>query len=108
MQTMRINRVFEAAHRLPHVPATHKCFRIHGHSYGLEVACEAREGAAEVVDRLVAALDHRYLNELPGLDNATSEHIARWIWRRLADELMLESVRIDENADSACICRGLD
>ena len=85
---------FEAAHRLPRVPAGHKCSRLHGHSYRVEVRVR---GAADpelgwVVDfaelkrawaPLDEVLDHHYLNDVPGLENPTSEVLARWIWARL-------------------------
>ncbi|MDQ3032659.1 MAG: 6-carboxytetrahydropterin synthase QueD [Myxococcota bacterium] len=89
---------FEAAHRLPNVPPEHKCARLHGHSYRARITVRGdvdpelgwvmdfdtiRE-AAEPVRR---ALDHYYLNEIEGLSNPTSEHVARWIWARLAPSL---------------------
>ena len=85
---------FESAHRLPNVPEDHKCARLHGHSFRVRVHVEGDVGpesgwvmdyaeiataCAPVRDRL----DHRYLNEIPGLDNPTSEVLARWIWDRL-------------------------
>jgi 6-pyruvoyl-tetrahydropterin synthase len=55
---------------------------------------------------LYEALDHRYLNEVPGLENPTSENLARWIWQRLEQRLPLVEVRIDETCASACSYRG--
>jgi 6-pyruvoyltetrahydropterin/6-carboxytetrahydropterin synthase len=89
---------FEAAHRLPNVAADHKCARLHGHSFTARVVVEGPIGDTSgwVVDfaDITAAceplrreLDHRYLNEIDGLDNPTSEVIARWIWERLVTEL---------------------
>lgn len=89
---------FEAAHRLPNVPAEHKCARLHGHSFRVVVHVEGDVGAESgwVVDfadierafrPLHEALDHRYLNEVDGLDNPTSERVAVWIWERLAPAL---------------------
>lgn len=89
---------FEAAHRLPHVPEGHKCARLHGHSFRTEIHV-AGPLAADldwVVDfadiknafaPLLKLLDHNYLNEIPGLENPTSEVIARWIWKRLIPAL---------------------
>src|SRR3954468_18241054 len=85
---------FEAAHRLPNVPEGHKCARLHGHSFRVEVtvrgAVDPRTGwvmdfgeLKEKFRPLEEALDHRYLNEVAGLENSTSENIARWIWVRL-------------------------
>lgn len=86
---------FEAAHRLPNVPAEHKCARLHGHSFQVAVHVEGPVGEESgwVVDfadierafgPLHAQLDHRYLNEVHGLDNPTSERLAMWIWERLS------------------------
>jgi 6-pyruvoyltetrahydropterin/6-carboxytetrahydropterin synthase len=88
---------FEAAHRLPQVPAGHKCARLHGHSYRMEIHVrgEVDQVTGWVLDfaEIPAAfrplhdqLDHRYLNEVAGLDNPTSEVLARWIWRRLTGQ----------------------
>ena len=85
---------FEAAHRLPNVPPGHKCARLHGHSFQVTVHVQgpllAHAGwvmdfadLKAVVKPLIEELDHAYLNEIPGLENPTSEVIARWIWRRL-------------------------
>ena len=109
---------FEAAHRLPHVPEGHKCARLHGHSFRVElhVAGPLREPEGWVMDfadlktawrPLHDALDHRYLNEIPGLENPTSEVLARWIWRRLADSLPgLSAVVVRETCTTGCVYRG--
>jgi 6-pyruvoyltetrahydropterin/6-carboxytetrahydropterin synthase len=88
---------FEAAHRLPLVPEGHKCRRLHGHSYRVELHVEGLVGAdGMVIDfadikaawrPLHDLLDHRYLNDVEGLDNPTSEVLARWIWHRLDEAL---------------------
>jgi 6-pyruvoyltetrahydropterin/6-carboxytetrahydropterin synthase len=108
---------FEAAHRLPQVPAGHKCARLHGHSYRVTVRVSGQPGAdtgwvmdfAEIA-RAFAPLhdqvDHRYLNEVAGLDNPTSENLARWIWDRLAAALPLSEVTVRETAASGCTYRG--
>ena len=92
---MRISRryTFEAAHRLPKTPPAHKCHRLHGHSYAveLEVSGKLDSDLGWVIDFgvLDAAwgavgepLDHRYLNEIEGLQNPTSELIAVYLWER--------------------------
>jgi 6-pyruvoyltetrahydropterin/6-carboxytetrahydropterin synthase len=110
---------FEAAHRLPHVPQGHKCARLHGHSYRVEVHVKGEVGADTgwVMDfgdlrtafqPLHEQLDHRYLNEVPGLENPTSEVLARWIWDRLADTLPLSAVQVRETCTSGCVYRGED
>ena len=109
---------FEAAHRLPHVPPGHKCHRLHGHSFRVRVyvAGPVDERLGWVVDfadlkdafaPLHAQLDHNYLNEVPGLDNPTSEVLAVWIWDRLVSALPgLSRVRVRETCTSGCDYRG--
>ncbi|MEE4190563.1 MAG: 6-carboxytetrahydropterin synthase QueD [Halieaceae bacterium] len=109
---------FEAAHRLPNVPEGHKCARLHGHSFHVRVCLsgEVGEHSGWIMDfadvkrafkPLHDQLDHYYLNEIEGLENPTSENIARWIWERLARELpLLSSVEIRETCTSGCIYRG--
>ena len=109
---------FEAAHRLPHVPANHKCARLHGHSFRVEIAvageCDPNMGWLMDYAELSAAfkpllnqLDHYYLNDIPGLENATSENVARWIWERLKPALpFLSEVVVAETCQSRCVYRG--
>jgi 6-pyruvoyltetrahydropterin/6-carboxytetrahydropterin synthase len=109
---------FEAAHRLPRVPHGHKCARLHGHSFQVRIRLEGDVGAdtgwvmdfAELKTHfapLYEQLDHNYLNDIPGLDNPTSENIARWIWQRLVDNLpQLSAVEIRETCTSGCVYRG--
>jgi 6-pyruvoyltetrahydropterin/6-carboxytetrahydropterin synthase len=109
---------FEAAHRLPNVPEGHKCARLHGHSFQVRLSVEgdAPEPAGWVMDfaelkssfnALHDQLDHRYLNDIPGLENPTSENIARWIWNALKPLLPpLSRVEIRETCTSGCIYRG--
>jgi 6-pyruvoyltetrahydropterin/6-carboxytetrahydropterin synthase len=108
---------FEAAHRLPHVPAGHKCARLHGHSYRVEVRVRGDVGPVtgwvmDFADIAAAfrpvhdALDHRYLNEVPGLQNPTSEVLARWIWERLVDGLPLAAVTVRETCTSGAVYTG--
>jgi len=99
---MRITQAFtfEAAHRLPNVPATHRCHRMHGHSYRVELRLEGPVDPESgfVVDffdveaafaPILARLDHYCLNEIEGLENPTAEHIAVWIWDRVRPTLPL-------------------
>ena len=108
---------FEAAHRLTHLPESHKCSRLHGHSYRIEVRVTGTvdEDTGWVMDfadikhafvPLHDQLDHRYLNEVAGLGNPTSENLAQWIWDRLAAELPLAEVVVRETCTSGCAYRG--
>jgi 6-pyruvoyltetrahydropterin/6-carboxytetrahydropterin synthase len=109
---------FEAAHFLPRVPEGHKCARMHGHSYQVTVVIEGEVDAErgwvmdfaaidEHVTPLVRALDHHVLNELDGLDNPTSEHLAAWLWARIRTGLpLLIEVQVAETPTSRCVYRG--
>ena len=109
---------FEAAHLLPHVPEGHKCRRLHGHSFVVEVTIAGKVGEESgwVIDYgeikaatapVREALDHRYLNEIPGLENPTSENLAIWIWREISPSLpSLTRVRVQETCNNACTYRG--
>ena len=117
---MEIFRVFsfEAAHRLPHVPANHKCYRLHGHSFQVEIrvrgSVDHESGWAQDFADLKTAfqpyldqLDHNYLNEIDGLENPTSENLARWIWVRVRPQLPgLYQVIVKENCTSGCAYWG--
>jgi len=105
----------EAAHRLPHLPDGHKCKRLHGHSFHIEIVVrgDADPKLGWVVDYgvmdelfqpLFDRLDHRFLNEIPGLENPTSEMLALWIHRELASSLTgLAEIRISETCQESCI-----
>ncbi len=109
---------FEAAHFLPKVPPGHKCARMHGHSYAIEVVVEGDVDPergwvvdfAEIDDHvapLVRRLDHQVLNEIDGLANPTSELLAAWLWQHLAPVLRgLVEVVVSETTTSRCIYRG--
>ena len=104
----------EAAHRLPQVPEEHKCRRLHGHSFHIELVIRGEPDPKmgwlmdygeldRIFEPLFLELDHRYLNDLPGLDNPTSEVLARWIFRRMKPALaMLTEVRISETCQESC------
>jgi 6-pyruvoyltetrahydropterin/6-carboxytetrahydropterin synthase len=111
---------FEAAHRLPHVPPEHKCRRLHGHSFRVEIHVrgDVDPETGWVMDfadlkrafqPLYDQLDHNYLNEIEGLENPTSEVLARWVWQQLRPRLPgLSQVLVRETCTSGCIYRGED
>ncbi len=52
---------------------------------------------------LLDQLDHYYLNEIDGLENPTSENLAKWIWRRLKQTLpALSRITVSETCTSGC------
>lgn len=109
---------FEAAHRLPNVPAEHKCARLHGHSFLVKVEVTGPVGEesgwvmdfsqiADAFGPILSRLDHYYLNEIPGLENPTSEVLARWIWKELKPELPeLSAIEFRETCTSGCEYTG--
>jgi 6-pyruvoyltetrahydropterin/6-carboxytetrahydropterin synthase len=112
---MEIFKVFhiEAAHRLPNLPPSHKCSRLHGHSFRVEIHIrgEPQPDSGWIMD--FADLKQAFqpvlevLNEIPGLENPTSENLARWIWQRLNPVLpSLCKVVIAETCTSGCVYRG--
>ena len=119
---MDVFRVFqvEAAHFLPNVPEDHKCRRLHGHSFRIEVHVSGEIGAESgwVMDfadlkrafqPLFDQLDHRLLNDNEGLPHPTSENLARWIWDRLNPDLPgLSKVVVQETCNAGCSYRGPD
>jgi len=109
---------FEAAHRLPNVPQGHKCARLHGHSFRVELACEGAvdPGTGWLIDYgdikaafapFLDQLDHHYLNDIDELENPTSEAVAQWIWRRVKPVLpVLCEVTVLETCTSRCCYAG--
>ncbi len=109
---------FEAAHRLPNLPPDHKCARLHGHSFRVDIHVkgEMRPSEGWVMDfaeikeafqPLYDEFDHHSLNDIDGLANPTSENVARWIWRRLKPALPgLCKVVLHETCTAGCVYRG--
>ncbi len=109
---------FESAHRLPHVPEGHKCGRLHGHSFKVAIHLSGDldphtgwirdfSEIKAIFKPLYERLDHNYLNDIPGLENPTSEVLAKWIWNELKPLLPeLSAIRIHETCTSGCIYRG--
>jgi 6-pyruvoyltetrahydropterin/6-carboxytetrahydropterin synthase len=120
METMELFKQFsiEAAHWLPNVPADHKCRRMHGHSFQIQVHvrgpvdpelgwvmdfAEIKAAFAPVEDEI----DHRCLNDVEGLENPTSENLARWLWKRLRPALpLLSKIVVQETCNSGCVYMG--
>lgn len=107
---------FDAAHHLPLVPADHKCRRLHGHTYRVEVVLEGEADArgfvvdyAEISEAwrpVHEMLDHRLLNDVEGLENPTTEVLAPFILDMLVDALpLLVRVRVYESSTTWCEVR---
>lgn len=111
---------FESAHRLPNVVPGHKCGRMHGHSYEITVRLRGpldpelgwvRDfgDVSAAFKPLFERLDHQVLNEIEGLENPTSENLARWLWSKLRPSLPeLAEVGVKETATAGCVYRGED
>lgn len=109
---------FEAAHFLPTFPPEHKCRRMHGHSFRVDVAVEGEVpeergylvdygDIQKAIDPVRDLVDHRCLNEVEGLDNPTSENLARWLWERFAPTLPgLAEITVQETCTARCRYRG--
>lgn len=109
---------FDAAHRLPCVPEGHKCGNLHGHTFTVEIhlsgAVDASRGwvmdfgdVKRVARPVVDQLDHAYLNDIQGLENPTSENIAKWLWVRLVPQLpALSRLVVRESPTSGAVYEG--
>jgi len=117
---MDVFRIFhlQCARRLPALPESHPCSRLHGHSFRVEltVSGEVDPVLGWVLDfadieaawrPVHAALDHRTLNDIAGLENPTSENLAMWLWQQIKPVLPgLSQVSVMETHDSGCLYRG--
>ncbi|TAJ95884.1 MAG: 6-carboxytetrahydropterin synthase QueD [Gammaproteobacteria bacterium] len=120
MSRAQISKEFriEAAHLLPNLPAGHKCRRLHGHSFRVTLHLEGPidphlgwiRDYAEIADAFKPVfdrLDHNYLNDVRGLENPTSENLARWIWGEMKPRLPeLSAVQVCETCTTACTYTG--
>ena len=109
---------FEAAHSLPNVPDGHKCKRLHGHSYRVDIHVTGQPDPhtgwvidfgdiKRIVGPVLDELDHRCLNDVPGLANSTSEMLCKYLWDRIARNLpALSAITVWESDTSRCVYRG--
>ena len=109
---------FDSAHSLPHVPDGHKCKNVHGHTYHLTLFLESDidpemgwvmdfADVKEIMDPLMKQIDHKYLNDVDGLENPTCEIFAKWIWDRLIGTLpQLKKIELYETPTSGAIYEG--
>ncbi|MFZ4857818.1 MAG: 6-carboxytetrahydropterin synthase QueD [Desulfuromonadaceae bacterium] len=118
---MEISKSFtiDAAHRLTGVPPGHKCGQLHGHTFCVEVHVRGNvdpysgfildfAGIGQAFAPIFEQLDHTYLNDIEGLENPTSENLAKWIWDRLKPELTCVSrIVVKETPSSCCSYEGI-
>lgn len=104
---------FDAAHRLDRLPAEHKCHHLHGHTYRVEVELVGSPHASgpkagmlidyddldAIVAPVLALVDHKFLNDVPGLEVPTTELLAVWLLGKLSVPLthMVDKVRVYES-----------
>ncbi len=109
---------FEAAHWLPTFPPGHKCRRMHGHSFRVDVVVAGEVDPAKgylqdygdikaAIEPVRERLDHYVLNDIEGLENPTAEMLARWVYERLKPGLpLLSEVHVHETCTTEAVYRG--
>ena len=110
---------FEAAQTIPHLDPSHKCRKMHGHSFKIEISIEGKvdpligwvddhANITKAMTPLLALVDHAYLNEVPGLENPTIENMCAWFWEKLTPHLPgLREIVLHETPTARCSYRGL-
>ncbi len=104
----------ESARFLPKLEKSHPCSRMHGHSFKIILTLvgsldpvvgwvidynEIQERMKPILDRI----DHRVLNEVPGLENPTSEYLAKWLYDQARAVLpTLNRVTVAETPATEC------
>ncbi|MEQ8232203.1 MAG: 6-carboxytetrahydropterin synthase QueD [Gammaproteobacteria bacterium] len=109
---------FAAARRLPYLPDAHPCSRLHGHTFMVRLVLQGEVDATtgwvvdfgavqDHVERVRGRLDHRFLNDIEGLENPTTERLAEWLWRELAGLLPgLGEISVQEHPSRGVTYRG--
>ena len=98
---------FEAAQSLPQLPVTHQCRNLHGHSYRIEIGTRDLLRARPALAHIYDLLDHTCLNDVPGLQGTTCEHLCEWVWEQVLSQGREPTVVIVQETESArCIYHG--
>ena len=109
---------FDSAHFLPNVPETHKCRQIHGHTYKMAIFIEGEPDkdlgwvidfavVKEIVEPVVSMVDHKLLNNVPGLENPTCELLAVWLWNKIKQGIpALKRIELNETPTSGVVYEG--
>lgn len=110
---------FDSAHYLPNVPEGHKCKNMHGHTYRLRVYVQGEphphygwimdfKELKDAVGKVIDELDHRIINEIPGLQNPTAENITIWIWNQVKPLIpQLSKLELHETPTTGVIYTGI-
>ncbi len=98
-----------SARFIPTLPNNHPCSKMHGHTFKIIVEIDGpiKESTGFVMDfyeldsiinkSVTSHLDHKVLNDIEGLEVPSSEHLAKWIWDRLIDDLpILSQITVSE------------
>jgi|SRR6185369_7741023 len=107
---------FDAAHSLPHLPPSHKCHHLHGHTYLVRIHCYGDlvsdkgwvidyADISAAVQPLIAQLDHKDLNDVMGIPITTAENIAFWFYMKLRKTLPVSQVDVHETTGTCCTYR---
>jgi 6-pyruvoyltetrahydropterin/6-carboxytetrahydropterin synthase len=109
---------FDSAHFLPNVPDGHKCKNMHGHTYKLKVFIQGTPDPVlgwimdfkelkDIVCQVIDQLDHKLINDIPGLENPTAENITIWIWKQISPMLSgLNRIELYETPTTGVIYSG--
>ena len=110
--------ILEAAQSLTKVPEGHKCARLHGHTFTIEISVEGEVNPdtgwlydhaliSAAMRPIIEELDHSYLNDVPGLENPTLEVMCQWFWKKLSPLLPgLSEITLHETPRASCTYRG--
>lgn len=105
----------ESARFLPNLDKNHPCSNMHGHSFKIILSIvgplQPKVGwvmdyheISKVMTPLLAQLDHKVLNEVAGLENPTSELLAKWLYDLVKIKIpLLKSVNISETPNTECV-----
>ncbi len=118
MMTIFRQFTFDSAHFLPYVAEDHKCRQMHGHTYRLTIYMTAEPDeqlgwvmdfadVKKVMTPILDMVDHKTLNNVPGLENPTCELLAKWLWDKIKKEIpILSKIELYETPKSGVVYEG--
>ncbi|MBF0350296.1 MAG: 6-carboxytetrahydropterin synthase [SAR324 cluster bacterium] len=105
-----VETILHSSHFLPNVPPGHKCGRLHGHNFGVKLQWHGNTSVAEiqiVSEPVLEKLNQTLLNQIPGLENPTSENLSFWLWNTLHPLIpCLEEVTVFETQTAGSTYSG--